>query len=38
MIEHPMTEAEAPVRFQRGTLFISLELSRSKWLVTADRM
>jgi transposase len=36
MIEHPITEAEAAVRFQRSTLFISLELSRSKWLVTAS--
>jgi len=36
MPEHPITEVEAAVRHQATTLFVSLELSSSKWLVTAS--
>lgn len=36
MIEHPITAADAAVRCQSSTLFVSLELSRSQWLITVS--
>ena len=36
MLEYPITEVEAVVRHQATTLFVSLEFSSSKWLVTAS--
>ena len=36
MIEHPITAADAAVRCQSSTLFVSLELSRWQWLITVS--
>ena len=36
MLERSITESEAAARHQATTLFVSLELSSSKWLVTAS--
>lgn len=36
MLEHPIPEVETVIHRQATTLFVSLELSRSKWLVTAS--
>src|SRR3954451_10297867 len=34
MIHHPRTETPAAVRLHANTLFVSLELSKSHWLLT----
>jgi len=36
MIHHPRTETPAAVRLHANTLFVSLELSKSRWLLTVS--